>query len=315
MTGPPLTTALPPTPPLEPRPAPPSAGTGPAGPGGGSPPAPPPDGVTPPRPPRRLAASFLLGVVIAAVALGASRLPLHGLRPTLQATPVAPSPPPVAARPSTAAGATAATVAGAVNASLVDVNTTLGAFTAGSGTGMIISSDGLVLTNNHVIEGARSIRVRLVSTGRSYSARVVGTDPDHDIAVLRLSGVSGLTPIAVGDSSDVRVGDGVVAVGNARGSGGAPEVATGTVTGLNRTIIASDEDGTDATTLTGMIQTNAPLQPGYSGGPLLNLSGEVIGVNTAASAGRRFRSTSGEGMAVPLNRALAIAERLEAANS
>jgi S1-C subfamily serine protease len=228
---------------------------------------------------------------------------------------VAPSSPPVAARPSTAAGATAATVAGAVNASLVDINTTLGAFTAGSGTGMIISSDGLVLTNNHVIEGARSIRVRLVSTGRSYSARVVGTDPDHDIAVLRISGVSGLTPIAVGDSSDVRVGDGVVAVGNARGSGGAPEVATGTVTGLNRTIIASDEDGTDATTLTGMIQTNAPLQPGYSGGPLLNLSGEVIGVNTAASAGRRFRATSGEGMAVPLNRALAIAERLEAANS
>ena len=317
MTGAPLTTALPPTPPLEPLPAPPSAGTGPAGPGGGSPPAPAPEGVTPPRPPRRFAASFLLGVVIAAVAVGASRLPLHGLRPTLQATPVAPSSPPAAARPSTAASATAgtaATVAEAVNASLVDINTTLGAFTAGSGTGMIISSDGLVLTNNHVIEGARSIRVRLVSTGRSYSARVVGTDPDHDIAVLRISGVSGLTPIAVGDSSEVRVGDGVVAVGNARGSGGAPEVAAGTVTGLNRTIIASDEDGTDATTLTGMIQTNAPLQPGYSGGPLLNLSGEVIGVNTAASAGRRFRATFGEGMAVPLNRALAIAERLEAAN-
>jgi S1-C subfamily serine protease len=94
----------------------------------------------------------------------------------------------------------------------------------------------------------------------------VGTDPDHDIAVLRISGVSGLTPIA------------------------------------------SDEDDTDAKTLTGMIQTNAPLQPGYSGGPLLNLSGEVIGVNTAASAGRRFRATFGEGMAVPLNRALAIAE-------
>ena len=289
---------LPPTPPLEPLPAPPSAGTGPS------------DSFKPPpqRPARRgFHTSFLLGVVVATVVVGAaSRLPLHGLRPTLQAAPVAP-----AASP-TAPGS-ASTVAEAVEASIVDINTTLGAFTAGAGTGMIISSDGLVLTHHHVIEGARSIRVRLVSTGRSYSATVVGSDPDHDIALIRISGASGLTPVAIGDSATVRMGDAVVAVGNARGSGGAPEVATGTVTGLNRTIIASDDDGTDSTMLTGMIQTNAPLQPGYSGGPLLNMSGQVIGVNTAASVGRRLRTTSGEGMAVPIDRALAIARQLGAA--
>ena len=312
-------TALPPTPPLEPLPAPPSAGAGPAGPGGGSPPTWPPDDSSPrpPRRARRFATSFLLGAVIAAVVIGASQLPLHGLRPTFRAAPLAPSAPSTVAGPSTASSAptgTAATVAETARASIVDINTTLGAFTAGAGTGMIISSNGLVLTNHHVIEGARAIRVRLVSTGRSYSATVVGSDPAHDIAVIRIRGVSGLTPIALGDSSDVRVGDGVIAVGNARGSGGAPEVATGTVTGLNRTIIASDEDGTDATTLTGMIQTNAPLQPGYSGGPLFNLSGEVIGVNTAASVGRRFRGISGGGMAVPIDQALAIARQLEATN-
>ncbi|HKY77625.1 MAG TPA: trypsin-like peptidase domain-containing protein [Acidimicrobiia bacterium] len=296
--------ALPPSPPLEPWPAPPSADPGPGGPGGGSPPTWPPDESTPrpPRPARRFASSFAIGAVIAAVVLGASQLQLHGPRPTLQAAPLAPSAPTtVRADPSTAG--------------LVDINTSLGAFTAGAGTGMVISADGLVLTNHHVIEGARAIRVTLVSTGRSYSATVVGSDPDHDIAVIRIKGVSGLTPIALGDSSDVRLGDGVVAVGNARGSGGAPEVATGSVTGLNRTIIASDEDGTNATTLTGMIQTNAPLQPGYSGGPLFNLSGQVIGVNTAASLGRRYRLTSAEGLAVPINQALAIARQLEAANN
>ena len=293
---------LPPTPPLEPLPAPPS---GEARPAGGTPPAWPPDDSTPrpPRPARRFASSFLVGAVIAAVVLGASQLQLHGPRPTLQAAPLAPS-------ASSTVGADPST------AGLVDINTSLGAFTAGAGTGMVISSDGLVLTNHHVIEGARSIRVRLVSTGRSYSATLVGSDPDHDIAVIRIRGVSGLTPIALGDSSDIRLGDGVVAVGNARGSGGAAEVATGSVTGLNRTIIASDDDGTNATTLTGMIQTNARLQPGYSGGPLFNTSGEVIGVNTAASVGRRrYRVTSAEGLAVPINQALAIARQLQAANN
>ena len=102
----------------------------------------------------------------------------------------------------------------------------------------------------------------------------------------------------------------MVAIGNALGSGGSPEVATGTVTGLNRTVVATDEDGSNAETLTGLIETSAPLLPGYSGGPLLNLSGEVIGIDTAASAGRRFRSTAEAGLAIPINQALAIARQL-----
>jgi S1-C subfamily serine protease len=175
---------------------------------------------------------------------------------------------------------------------------------------MIISTSGLILTNNHVIEGARSIKVRLASTGRSYTATVVGADPTHDVAVIKISGVSGLQTIPIGDSSEVGMGDGVVAVGNALGSGGSPEVATGTVTGLNQTIIATDEDGSNGETLRGLIETNAPLLPGYSGGPLLNLSGEVIGIDTAASAGRRFRSSANTGLAIPINQALDIARRL-----
>ena len=213
---PPWVTALPPTPPLEPLPAPPSAGAGPDGPGGGTPPSWAPDDSSPraPRPGRRFAISFLLGAVVAAVVIGASQLPLHGLRPTFRAAPLAPPAPSTAAGPTTAsrppAGA-AAPVAEAARASIVDINTSLGAFTAGAGTGMIISSDGLVLTNHHVVEGARAIRVRLVSTGRSYSATLVGSDPAHDIAVIRIRGVSGLTPIALGDSSDVRTSCAVTA--------------------------------------------------------------------------------------------------------
>ncbi len=304
---------LPPTPPLEPVPAPHSTVPPLPPPGGGAPPTGPAD----PAPRRRrsgagsFGASLLAGVVIAAVVTGAVRLP-HGLRPTLDAAPVTTSAP---AATSTAAApsdpTSAAAIAEAVNASIVDVNTTLGARAAGAGTGMIIARSGLVLTNYHVIDGAKSIRVRLVSTGRSYPATVVGTDPGHDVAVIKISGVTGLQPIPIGDSSEVAIGDGVVAIGNALGSGGSPEVATGTVTGLNRTVVATDEDGSNAETLTGLIETSAPLLPGYSGGPLLNLSGEVIGIDTAASAGRRFRSTAAEaGLAIPINQALAIARQL-----
>ncbi len=193
---------------------------------------------------------------------------------------------------------------------VVDINTVLDYGSAeAAGTGMILTANGEILTNNHVVEGATSISVTVVSTGKSYNATVVGTDPTDDVAVLQLSGASGLSTAKLGDSSSVQVGDSVTAVGNAGGTGGTPSAATGSVTALNQTITASDQNGSNAETLTGMIETNANVQAGDSGGPLYDASGTVIGMDTAASSSQAsFRST---GYAIPIAKATAIADQIE----
>ena len=233
-------------------------------------------------------------------------------------TATAPTSPSSGSSNSSPAGATtplsADAIAAAADPSIVDVNTTIGfGEAAGAGTGMILSTSGLILTNNHVIDGATTISVRLVSTGRSYPATVVGTDSTDDVAVIKIDGVSGLKPIALGDSSTVAVGDPVVAIGNAGGVGGTPSVVTGTVTALDQAVTVSDEDGSNPENLSGLIQTDAPIQPGDSGGPLFNQSGQVIGINTAASVGggRRFRAQAAEGLTIPINSALTIAHQIE----
>ena len=183
----------------------------------------------------------------------------------------------------------------------------------GAGTGMVLTSDGEILTNNHVVEGASQIVVTVVTTGESYRASIVGTDPEDDVAVLKLTGASDLQTIPLGDSDTAQVGDQVAAIGNAGGVGGTPSIATGRVIALDQQITASDEDGSNAETLTDMIQVDANVVPGDSGGPLANTSGEVIGMNSAAAAGAgslgstRFRGSSGggEGYAIPINKALA----------
>jgi S1-C subfamily serine protease len=159
-----------------------------------------------------------------------------------------------------------------------------------------------------VIDGATSISVTLVSTGRSYPARVVGTDPTADVAVLQLQGVSGLKTIKT--ASAVSVGDSVVAIGNAGGVGGTPAVVTGTVQAVNQTITASDQNGANAEQISNLIQTNAPIQPGDSGGPLVNTAGQVIGIDTAASSGSRFNSAASVGFAIPIDNALSIAKQI-----
>ncbi|MGH9023414.1 MAG: S1C family serine protease, partial [Acidimicrobiia bacterium] len=174
---------------------------------------------------------------------------------------------------------------------------------------------GEVLTNNHVIEGATSISVTVSGSSQRYSAVVVGTAPTEDLAVLRIQGVSGLEPVTLGDSSLVEVGDPVVALGNAGGAGGAPDVRTGTVRALDQTITAADQNGSHPRTLLGMIQTDAPLQPGDSGGPLVNRSSEVIGIDTAAGRDRRFRSADTVGFAIPSNRARSIAAQIQSGQS
>jgi S1-C subfamily serine protease len=173
-----------------------------------------------------------------------------------------------------------------------------------------------VLTNNHVIDGATSISVTIVSTGKTYTATVLGTDASDDVALIKLKNASGLKTANLGDSSTLKVGDTITAVGNAGGDGGAPSVVQGQVTGLNQTITATDAGGANAERLTGLIEMNAALQPGDSGGPLYNGSGQVIGMNTAASANRRFRGGGAGGAtdayAIPLAKALTIVHQIEA---
>ena len=176
-------------------------------------------------------------------------------------------------------------IAARVSPGLVDVVSTLGDQNAeAAGTGMVLTSTGEVLTNNHVIDGATSISVTDIGNGKTYTATVVGYDKTKDIAVLQLQNASGLQTVNLGDSSTVTVGQNVVAIGNAEGKGGTPSVVTGSVTALNQSITASDEGSSDSEQLSGLIQTNAPIQPGDSGGPLVNSAGQVVGIDTAASS-------------------------------
>jgi S1-C subfamily serine protease len=212
---------------------------------------------------------------------------------------------------------TAAQIASQTDPALVDVMTTLG-YQNGSaaGTGMVLTPNGEVLTNNHVVEGATSIKVRDVGNGRTYTATVVGDSETNDVAVLQLSGASGLRTVKTGDSGSVKVGQKVVALGNAAGKNSTPSVATGTVTALGATITAADQGSGKTEQLTGMIRTNAGIQAGDSGGPLVNDSGQVIGMNTAASSdsgpiGTTAAQTTAA-FSIPINKALSIADQIEA---
>jgi S1-C subfamily serine protease len=198
-----------------------------------------------------------------------------------------------------------------VDAAVVDIDTALGGGAAAAGTGIVLTASGMVLTNNHVIQGEEAISVRLTATGATYIAVLIGQDATHDIAVVQLQGASGLSTAPIGDSSGVHVGDSVTALGNAQGRGGAPAVATGTVTALGQSITASDETGQSFESLSGMIQTNAPIQPGDSGGPLVNSHGQVVGLDTAASGGRRGPEPgSVQAFAIPIDTALNFAHQL-----
>jgi len=210
------------------------------------------------------------------------------------------------------------TVANKVDPGVVDINTQLGyQGAAAAGTGMILTPDGRILTNNHVIDGATTITATVVTTHRHYSATVVGTDPTDDVAVIQLQGASGLTPIRFGDSSAVSVGNTVFAIGNAGGVGGLPSVSSGSVQATNQTITASDQGGANAEQLSGLIETNAPMEPGDSGGPLALSSGSVIGMDTAASSRSRFGSnnTSNIGFAIPIAHANSVANQIIAGHA
>jgi S1-C subfamily serine protease len=215
---------------------------------------------------------------------------------------------------STASGgpADANAIASNVDPAVVDVNTSLGyEAEEAAGTGIVLTSTGEVLTNNHVIDGATSISVTDVGNGQVYGATVVGYDRSSDIALLQLHGASGLKVASIGNSSTVHVGEAVVAIGNAGGVGGTPSVAGGSVTATGQSITATEEDGGNPENLTGLIEVNSDIQPGDSGGPLVNTSGKVLGMDTAAAAGFSFQTTGAQGYAIPIDTAIAIAKRIK----
>ena len=211
-------------------------------------------------------------------------------------------------------------IARKVDPGLVDIDTTLGyQQEEAAGTGIVLTSTGEVVTNNHVIDGATTISVTDVGNGKTYSASVVGYNRTKDIAVLQLHGASGLNTATIGNSSSLSVGEDIVGIGNAGGTGGTPSAAGGTVTALNQSITASDEGDSSSEQLTGLIQTNADIQPGDSGGSLVDTSGDVLGIDTAASAGFSFQSSGqssgNQGYAIPINEAITIAKQIEAGTS
>ncbi|MHB8719527.1 MAG: S1C family serine protease [Candidatus Dormibacteria bacterium] len=203
-------------------------------------------------------------------------------------------------------------VAAKVTPGIVNVNVTLAGGTA-AGTGMIITSTGEVLTNNHVIDGETSVSVTLPSTARTYAAHVLGWDPVDDVALLQIDGGGTFTTVHVGTSSSVTVGETVVALGNALGKNGQPTVTSGVVTSLDQSITASDSGGGNAETISGLIEITAPIQPGDSGGPLTNTDGTVIGMDTAAqvSSDRFNTGNSSVAYAIPIDSALTVVRQIQ----
>ncbi len=169
----------------------------------------------------------------------------------------------------------------------------------GVGSGIIVSTDGLILTNNHVVEGAQSLTVT-TADGQNLQATVVSTDAAHDLAVIKATGGQQLTPATLGDSAGLMVGQTVLAIGSPLGEF-TETVTKGIVSALDRTITVTDEMTGQQKQLSGLIQTDAAINPGNSGGPLINDAGQVVGMNSALAG-----SAEGIGFAIPINTAKAL---------
>jgi putative serine protease PepD len=182
---------------------------------------------------------------------------------------------------------------------------------AGEGSGIVLGADGLLLTNNHVVESAANGGrvVAVFQDGTNAPATIVGRDPSSDLAVLRAEGVSGLTPVTLGNSDSVRVGQQVVAFGSPLGLGGT--VTTGIISALNRAVSVGEESGASEATVLSALQTDAAINPGNSGGPLVDLQGSLIGINSAIATTGAQGGSIGVGFSIPLNQAKRVAEELE----
>ena len=178
-----------------------------------------------------------------------------------------------------------------------------------AGTGIVDSADGYIVTNAHVVDGATSVTITLAGETTARQATVISTDTEHDIAVLKVSDTTGLKAATFGDSSSLAVGDEVVAIGNALDLDGGMTVTQGIVSALNREIQTEESSA-----LTGLIQTDAPISSGNSGGPLVNATGEVIGMNTAAATSSGSVNASNIGFAIPASTITSIVDAAIAAH-
>jgi S1-C subfamily serine protease len=296
-----------------------------------SPPLPPPppgpsfafpDPASFPSPPprnrgRAAAVALLAGLVLIATGVGIG-WDLDGRSTSTGASPNGSISGPSPSAPDPAKVALAKAVAAKVTPAVVNINTfnqdtyVPGAqanIPIGAGTGMILTSSGEVLTNNHVVNSATLLRVMIPDHPGTYTATVVGVDPSDDVALIQIQGVSGLPTVTLGHADSLRLGQDLVAIGNALGKGGTPAATAGSVTGLNRTITANDDADRTSELLHGMIQTDAPISPGDSGGVLATASGQVVGMITAGQNGPDQLS-SDVGFAIPTDDALAIVNQI-----
>ena len=179
-------------------------------------------------------------------------------------------------------------------------------FSAGGGSGVVITDEGLIMTNHHVIDNSTEVRV-IFEDGRLYEATIIGSDKLTDIGLIKIN-ASNLIPIAIGNSDNMLVGDLAVAIGHPLTLGAAPTVTTGVVSALERRLDVGGDTMDSAVTLFGLIQTDAPITRGSSGGALINKNGELIGITTAIATADV--GAEGLGFAVPVNLALGIAEDL-----
>jgi S1-C subfamily serine protease len=252
-----------------------------------------------------LSAVLSSGMTFAALQLGSAA---ETATPAVAASAAATTPSP-AQGSLTAVGSEAVATRVAVDAaaSVVTIVTEVGgtnnpltgnAGATGSGSGFVVSADGLILTNNHVISGATTIRVTF-EDGRELAATVVTTDAQHDLALVRVT-ATGLTPLALGDSGTLTVGEVAIAIGSPLGTF-SDTITQGIVSGLGRTIDVSETGSRRTTHLTGLIQTDAAINPGNSGGPLLDAAGKVIGIVTASAS-----NSQGVGFAIPIAVALPL---------
>jgi S1-C subfamily serine protease len=243
---------------------------------------------------RELRGSLRLLSLLAVLGLGLATAPAH-------AAPLAPLP------------RDAASAAAQVGPQIVDIDAKLGYQSAiGAGTGIVIDGGGVVLTNNHVVAGATDLTARSIGNGQTYPATVIGYDRQHDIAVLQLAG-GGLPSANIGNSDSISVGEPIVSLGNAGGAGGAPSVEPGRISALGQTVSANDALTGSTETLNGLIQLDANIRPGDSGGPTVNSANQVIGMNTAAT--QNYHLGRGQGFAIPINEAMAIAGQIRSGAS
>jgi S1-C subfamily serine protease len=285
----------------------------------------------------RFSAQALVVMLLMVALVGCSGLGGSAATPTAQAPDVAPTSQPLAQEPTTPVVGATATSSPALTGAFADAirlvveqakpavvqvtNEQAGigssgqsstAVPVGTGSGIIYDTAGHILTNNHVVAGASSIIVSLID-GRTFTGKLLGGDARTDLAVIQISG-SNLPVAQLGDSAQMRVGDWVVAIGNALALPGGPTVTAGVVSALDRSAQEqATSSGTAGPYLFGLIQTDAPINPGNSGGPLVNLDGQVIGINTlSADVSSGVTSTYGIGFAISIDTAKPIADQLVA---